>query len=222
MAETYRLVFRGEVLEGQHRAVVKRRLSELLHLDDARVEKLFSGKPVLLKRGVDRDTAARYQAQFKQAGGRLRVQAEEAVPAEGASPPSAPARTADTAPNETRQPRRPGANRDIDAPEFTVLTAYFPPPSEPRAEIAAPDYGVAEVGANLLEPAPTAPPVVVDVDFELAEVGADLLVDPPEPVTVELGTLDFELAEPGADLAPTREPAAGVAPDISHLALVEV
>lgn len=222
MAETYRLVFRGEVLEGQHRAVVKRRLSELLHLDDARVEKLFSGKPVLLKRGVDRDTAARYQAQFKQAGGRLRVQAEDASFAGGASSPASAARTAEPATDETSQPRRPGANRNIDAPEFTVLTAYFPPPSEPRAEIAAPDYGVAEVGTNLLEPAPAVPPVVVDVDFELAEVGADLLVDPPEPVTVELGTLDFELAEPGADLAPAREPTADVAPDISHLALVEV
>ena len=84
MDERYRLIYRGEILDGQHRAVVKRRLTELLKLGDAQVEKLFAGQPVVLKRDVDRATAARYQALFKKAGGRLRVTAEAAAEASGA------------------------------------------------------------------------------------------------------------------------------------------
>ena len=34
MDERYRLIFRGEILDGQHRAVVKRRLTELLDLKE--------------------------------------------------------------------------------------------------------------------------------------------------------------------------------------------
>ena len=60
----------------------------------AQVEKLFSGKPVVLKRGVDRPTAARYQALFKKAGGQLRVRPEpigEGAAASDSSPAVSPA-----------------------------------------------------------------------------------------------------------------------------------
>ena len=50
MDERFRLVFRGEILEGQHRAVVKRRLTDLLKLSEAQLDKLFSGNPVTIKR----------------------------------------------------------------------------------------------------------------------------------------------------------------------------
>lgn len=74
MDEQYRLVFRGEVAEGQHAAVVKKRLATLLKLDDAKVEQLFGGAAVVLRRSVDRQTAAQFQAAFKKAGAKLRVQ----------------------------------------------------------------------------------------------------------------------------------------------------
>ena len=93
MEERYRLVFRGELLEGQHRAVVKRRLTELMQLSEVQVEKLFSGAPVVLRSDVDRKTAAKYQTLFKQAGGRLQVlvqrDAEPELPVAG--PAKAPA-----------------------------------------------------------------------------------------------------------------------------------
>ncbi len=220
MDEKYRLIFSGELLDGQHRAVVKRRLTELLKLKDGQVEKLFSGQPVVLKRDVDRETAARYQALFKKAGGQLRVKSdspaeEGAAPAETAAP-AAPASTKAASPAETGR-----VSADIEAPDFKVQTTWFPPPEEPRAEIDAPDFSVAAVGSDLAEKAEAPVATVAEVDFGLADVGADLLTERKEAPVIELGSLDFELAEVGADIGQPRAADGAVAPDVSHLALAE-
>ena len=73
MDDVYRLIFRGEVLQGQHPSVVKKRLAKSLKLDEAQSEELFAGQPVVLKREADTKTAAKFQALFKEAGGRLRL-----------------------------------------------------------------------------------------------------------------------------------------------------
>lgn len=210
MEERYRLVFRGELLEGQHRAVVKRRLTELMQLSETQVEKLFSGAPVVLKSNVDGKTAAKYQTLFKQAGGRLQVLAQRS--AEPAAPAAAP----------TKAPTGPGA-RSIggDTPAFTVVNDYVPPPDAPRVEIEAPDYDVAATGTNLVDAAPATWVDVPDADFELAEVGADLLTEPRATVVVEVREVDFEVAEVGATIGVASPEVDVEAPDISHLKLVE-
>ena len=94
--ERYRLVFRGELLDGQHPAVVKKRLEERLKLQPERLEQLFTGKPVVLKQAADTRTAARFQAAFKGAGARLRVLPTDApLPGEASAvvEPSASGRT---------------------------------------------------------------------------------------------------------------------------------
>ena len=73
MSEVYKLLFRAEVLDGQHKAVVKKRLSEAMKLSDAQAERLFTGDPVVIKKLANKELAARYQAVFKKAGARLRV-----------------------------------------------------------------------------------------------------------------------------------------------------
>src|SRR6478672_4935430 len=73
MSERYRLVFRGEVLEGQHKAVVKQRLGAALKVEGERLDAMFTGKAVTIRKDADTDTAARFQIAFKRAGARLRV-----------------------------------------------------------------------------------------------------------------------------------------------------
>ncbi len=223
MDEKFRLVFRGELLDGQHRAVVKRRLAERLNLDAGQIEKLFSGDPVVVKRDADRETAARYQSVFKQAGGLLRIQAVVADAPDGRDVPEKPANgPAKIVPSPAHlKAIRPAANPEIVAPDLTVLTAYVPPAAEPAPEIQAPAYGVAEAGALLTEPTERPQSRVVEVNFELAEVGADLLDQPREVTIVDLGPLDFDVAEVGADLGPGPRTVTAKAPDVSHLALVE-
>jgi hypothetical protein len=86
MNAQFRLLFRGEVLGGQHPAVVRKKLGQLLGLDDARLERLFSGQLVIVKAEADADTAARIEATFRKAGAQLEVEALESAAAASAVP----------------------------------------------------------------------------------------------------------------------------------------
>lgn len=203
MDETYRLMFRGEVLDDQHPAVVRKRLSEALKLTHAQAEKLFAGGSVVIKQRADVKTAARYQAIFKRAGARLRVlpvEADMAAPQQVAAP--------------TARPRDPA-----DAAPGVALTAA--PGGLPRPPIDAPDYSLAELGTNMAEPR-AAPVSNLEVDFELAEVGEPIPnLKRETAVTVDLDAVNFEVAEVGSDMGQRRVDEAVTVPDISHLQLVD-
>ena len=80
---------------------------------------------------------------------------------------------------------------------------------------------MAAVGSDLAEKDETPVATVAEVDFGLAEVGADLLTEHTEQPVTELGPLDFEIAEVGADIGTPRRLEEVTVPDISHLALVQ-
>lgn len=85
------LVFSGEVLEGFSLDDVKRRVGQLLKLDDARVAQLFSGRRTVLKRAVAREDADRYARVLAQAGARVLIEAEPAPTRPAPSRADAPA-----------------------------------------------------------------------------------------------------------------------------------
>jgi hypothetical protein len=218
MDERFRLVFRGEILEGQHRAVVKRRLTDLLKLSEAQLDKLFSGNPVTIKRDADRATAVRYQTLFKEAGGRLRVLAAAQASENSRGVAAASGSSAATAPEAS------GKTAPADAAgegSLTVVTAYFPPSAEPRPEIVAPDFDVAAVGADLTDAVEAASVAVPDPDFDVAEVGADLLIAKPAEVVTQVRDVSFEVMEAGATLGVEADGPEPEAPDVSHIRLVE-
>ena len=115
MSEGYRLVFSGEVEEGQHPAVVKKRLAAVLKLDEQRMDMLFSGKSVVVKKAADEPTAKRYQQAFKKAGAVLRVlrataaEQGDAQNAQEANPPTpTPAPQPGPAQEQPKQPKSAG------------------------------------------------------------------------------------------------------------------
>jgi hypothetical protein len=137
MSERYRLVFRGEVLEGQHAAVVRKRLGQAGSFDEAQLDALFSGNPVIVKREAEPDAAARLQALFRKAGARLRVQPVQG--GDGVAPGDAGTPTWDLLPAGSDLLREEERARqdpvEVDAGRLARLT-------------------VAEVGADLLERRP--------------------------------------------------------------------
>jgi len=228
MDEAYRLVFRGEVLDGQHAAVVKMRLVEALNLSDEQADLLFSGSAMVLKRQADTKTAARYQGLFKKAGARLRV-----IPIEvGVEPQpagvAAPAEGMQMLPVGTEVLR---SDERTEVPEAAVdvdhLDIQYGEPEPIVQTVAAtvvnvPEFSIADPGVDLLEhteaPAPAAP---IEVDFDLAELGADIpsIAIDRTPI-VDIAQIRFDLAEVGADIGPPRDEPEARAPDISHLSLV--
>jgi hypothetical protein len=203
MSERFQLMFRGETLEGQHKAVVKKRLAQLLNLDDDRLQRLFAGEPVVIKKDVDRATAARYQAEFKKAGARLRVVGDS---------------DAETDPADTP------ADADASGEDPTIAEAGAmmsdaddePPPEPPDTS----HLSVAETGSDLLEEAHRAEQVVLDVDpdFDLAAPGTDLGQITADVVDVEIDP-DFTVAPPGADMDESEKSAPPAPPDTTHINL---
>lgn len=230
MDEAYRLVFRGEVLEGQHPAVVRSRLIKALQLTDAQAEKLFGGQPVVVKKRADTAMAARYQDLFKQAGARLRVMplAAEAPTAEGPATvdpnDSARASGLEVLPSGSDvlrlDERSTFEELESDLRHLVVLDWAPEVPVSVTPEIVAPDYSVADLGVDLADRIAREHPGI-EADFDLAEPGTlipNLVVD--NTPAVDVAAIQFDIAEVGADIADPTQAADVSSPDVSHLSLV--
>lgn len=123
MEGSVQLIFAGEVLDGFDAADVRRRLGELLKLDDKRLAMLFSGSQVVIKRGLNPELASHWVSQFRAMGALLHAQQVVAapVPIGAAALPSAPA-----------------VGRDGAAPAPSPILVNTLPPSE---EITCPNCG---------------------------------------------------------------------------------
>ena len=228
MSDVYRLVFRGEVLEGQHPAVVRKRLGEAGGFAADALDKLFSGRPVVVKREADTATAARYQALFRKAGARLRVlPVEAAASAEAATPAPTPPADEDglmllPAGSDVLTPeeRPPSPEREVDTSALSLADGEADLPEAPAAPaVDAPDYTVAEVGSVLGDPRPAPAPASAP-DFGLAEAGSRLAPPAAAPAAaVNLAEVSFEVAPAGEALDQRPRATARKAPDTSHLAL---
>ncbi|MFD2111781.1 hypothetical protein [Thiorhodococcus fuscus] len=74
MAEQrFDIAFDGRMIPGADPVLARRRLQSLFKLDEAGIARLFSGKPVFIKRDVDAPTANQFEKVFNQLGAILRL-----------------------------------------------------------------------------------------------------------------------------------------------------
>lgn len=64
----YIVVFRGDIVIGKALPEVKQNLKRIFKVDDARIDSLFTGKPVPLKTNLSLQDAEKYQTILQQAG----------------------------------------------------------------------------------------------------------------------------------------------------------
>lgn len=190
MNERYDLVFRGDILLDQSLDQVKQRLQKLFKTDAKQVERLFSGRPVVLKRGLEAGAAQKYLRILEQAGARARLVLSAAAAAE---------------------PKQPGAAAQSgvsgqgmsDQPSSRPQTTQASYPSSPGLSLAPAQELLLKPGER-----PSQPPVVVNIDgLSLRPVGGDLL-DPaerPSPQASGQPVPEYELSAPGSDLLAPEE-----------------
>lgn len=205
MDERYRLVFRGEVLDGQHPAVVKKRLQALMKVSDEHADAMFAGKPVVLRQDADTETSARFQKAFKEAGARLRVMpvgAAEDLPAE-----AEPGSVADAV-ESSEEP-------SLAEPGALLSTGAGEPASQ------APDtshISLAVLGVDLGQPVAQTPVVIPEVGWDLAPPGTALGVESVEAeVVIDVDIVDFEIEPPGVRMDRRTKKLPPNPPDTSHL-----
>lgn len=75
MSETYSVVLTGSVLNDQPLEEVKAKVAEAFKLKAPQLDKLFSGKPVAIKRGLDKKQAVKLSARIQQLGAHVVINA---------------------------------------------------------------------------------------------------------------------------------------------------
>jgi len=69
----YNLVFQGHILEEASLDEVKNNLGHLFKADEKKIDHLFSGKPVIIKKNLDSATAEKYLSVLKKAGAKVKA-----------------------------------------------------------------------------------------------------------------------------------------------------
>ena len=221
--QEFDIIFRGDIVFGHQLADVKLRLQQLFKADAAKVDALFSGRPVPLKRGLDLASAEKYKEALTRAGAQVDiVAAGETKPASApvarpVPPVSTPVLAA--APLTLAQRLEQQAAADKEAAEKAALKS-----EQEEREQAARDaaqgvkpsaahsnWSLAPVGAYMLQPSEHVieEPIVIDtseISLRPAEAGniLDANEQPPEPIATVVAP-NFDVAEAGADLVRADE-----------------
>lgn len=150
---TFDIYFVGEMLPDADPATVRAGVAGLFKMQGDAVERLFSGKPLRVKRSVDVDTAGRYRERFREVGALVQI-----VPT-GDPPPAA--RAPVTNPEVPAVATATTATEDEVAVEEIVYTDSPDPEQQTGGDI-----GLAEPGAII---DPSTPPPPADIDTSALE-----------------------------------------------------
>lgn len=177
----YEIAFSGQLVPGARLELVKANLAKLFQADEQRLALLFSGRRIVIKSNLDAAGAEKYRSTLERAGAQVEVvdldQAIEEI--ELAPPPADPVAGVGAS-------GEPVVGRLQVAPRDEYMAAF--------AEVDAPDFGIAPLGADVQD-------------------------DKPSPVAPALDLSQFSLAPVGSDMGEAKKAPAGPPPDISHLKL---
>jgi hypothetical protein len=74
MTTLYNVIFEGKVAPGKDLESVKKAMMNLLKMESQGIERIFSGRPISLKNGVNATTAEKYQKAIEAAGAFCKVE----------------------------------------------------------------------------------------------------------------------------------------------------
>lgn len=232
-SEKFDLVFSGQILPRQDLAVVKANMAALFKISSAQVDGLFSGKSIVLKRGVDLTAANRYRVAIKKAGARVELIKAGAEPAlvkaaAAAESPGQPQALsgAPTQPVESVAEAAPQAKTQ-EAVSLEVLPVgeglLEHSNQHDTAVVNVPDFEVLESGSDILEENERThfEPLELDLSaISVREVGN--LIDEAEtmaPLPVLVADMQAEILPVGSDLLSATERSVIVTADIADLDL---
>lgn len=217
----FEVVFSGELSEGVALEQVKGNVAALFKVEVARVERLFSGATVSIKKGLDEAAAKKYQLALLRAGAICQVINRDAAPVVTApaapviaaapvapfTDPVAPPASDSSAPGLQKSVvKAPPAGlgelsgASVDAPGITLVE---------HQEVAIPQIDTSalsmdQVGAELVEHEEVEAPQVDVSGLSLGEAG-ETLVAAESVEEFEVDTSELSMDEPGVTLVEHKE-----------------
>jgi len=226
----YDIYFRGECLAGYEPQQVKQQFALLFKAPAEKIQPLFSGKVVVLRRGLDKAGAIKFKQALEKAGAKIYVKA--AAPSQTKSTEKTKTTTThlDVLPVGSdvlsEDERTPFVEAAIDTSHLQLTSAFMEYKEEHEAAPPAPDVShlsTAEVGADLLESFHDEAIPLPETDtshISLAEAGAQLSESSAELLAANVPNVEhFSLAEVGSDIDPSPKDEPPPAPDVSHIKL---
>jgi hypothetical protein len=223
---TYAIVFSGEIVEGFQVISVKSHLAKMLKLTPEKMQVLFSGKPVVLKRTADKAEAAKYGGALKKVGADVKVKIIKSDSAAPATPSTPVARTPNTSPSAAtsvantapQAPLAPDTSSLSLAPNVGNIVEPTPPPPPPKLDLSGISIKEND-GSPLVEPKPEVKANIDLSSLSLSENDGSPLVAAKSDTAPKVDAPDFGLDEPGAVLETLKEDVVELHPDTSNISL---
>ncbi len=210
----YDVLFTGKLVDGAVEDQVKANVAKLFKTEVAKIQRLFIGMPVMIKKGVDEETALKYMMVLKKAGAICEAK-EQADSAPSATPQPAAAPT---------PPPQPAAASSQPGPAPAAPQPTAADSGKSEVEIAAGDdgdmrfvmkeapKGLGELESASLE-APGAtlgvheevPPPPIDTSGLSVDQGEADLVEHEEVPPLNVDVSGMSLSEPGARIGEEEE-----------------
>lgn len=199
--QLFEVAFSGKISDGANPDEVKAKVGKMFNADDAKIEQLFSGKRIVIKKNIDQATAAKYKTALNRAGAECEVKpmgGGEAAPAAPAAEAAA-AEPAESAP-ATAPAASSGSPASIEYESSYDGDVEPPPQVDPLGitgdEIEDLSATLAPVGSELQdEYGSVEEPQIDTADFDMAPVGTDLSDGEKKPEPTPPSVPDLELAD---------------------------
>jgi hypothetical protein len=215
--KSFAITFSGKLVEGASRERVMANVAALFKVEVAKVERLFSGKPVVIKKGLDKATAQKYQVALKKVGAIASVvdiaalqQAKQQKPAAASRPkeetPVAPEKRKSVGLTKSvvkAAPQSLDAFSDVEIDKPGVVLVEHQEPAPPQIDTSHLDMG--EAGETLVE-LPQAPEPQIDTGDLSVDQSGEKLVETEEPPPLDVDVSTMTMDEPGVVLVEHEEP----------------
>ncbi len=202
--EKYDLFFSGQIMDGLDMAEVRIRVGKIFGATEEQLDRLFSGDPIPIKKGVDMDTAVKYRVTLREAGALIDVVPTRSPPTRSSGRPATGGSPA--APAEDAQAAAPAGATAVSEAGAQMSLA---PPRTGTLEDCAPE---------------TLPAELPDISgLDLAAEGEHLVVQQAVSAPqIDTSGLELFPANTGDLKDCQREPPPLPLPDISDLRLLDI
>ena len=216
------VLFSGNTLEGFEALDVQIRVEAALRLTEEQSNKLFSGKPVVIKRTQSKTDALKFATELKTMGADVSVR----IAKQSASTPPDPAKGAsDQTDSVQAQEQEQEQEQAIEPshgfslkPNIGFLVEPNDPPTPPTLDLSGLSAG--PIGETPLAPKTSVELPALDLSgFSISGFGDEPLLEATRREARDIEAPAFELDKPGALLPTIGSPTPIAAPDLSALSI---
>lgn len=190
--DLYNIVFKGELVRSFELDVVKNNVGKLFKISGPKLEALFSGKAIILKRNLSFEAANKYRVAIKKAGARIDL---------------IPVKPVQEQPSPDRQTQQPVTQQSAKSQGKAVFNIGAEPVNTPVRDEQSPSPDLPAARRQSVQENTDQSEQVSDNGLTLAPAGTQVLEDSERkvvaPVDVDVSTLS--LKEQGGDLLDAEE-----------------